>query len=138
MRAPSSIRLAVALALLVVSAASVFVAVRAYNRHRALALRSQLLDRLRQDMRLQPKADPIGFLANQLQARVSEKISPSELDKYVPLFNRSEMLYDVNGQVCGKTYYFLPRSADKHLFMGMWLTVRYTADGRISSVTMED
>jgi hypothetical protein len=113
-------------------------AIGQWNRQCAIAAKKQYVKALRQQMHLPDSVSPLSFVVEQLQQQISKDIPPEQLDNYVPPHDRSEIIYDVDGRLLEKTYYFLPRKYDRHFFMGFWLSIRYSKDGRISSVVMED
>jgi len=112
--------------------------VRGFNHQRAISAKDRYLVSLRQRLNLPSDIDPVSFIAQQLQQQTSKKIAPEELDKYVPLYDRAEVLYQSDGHLYAKTYYFLPRNVDKYFLFGFWLSVRYSKDGSVKAVVVED
>jgi hypothetical protein len=131
------LRLLALFALACIVAILTLCAVRLVAHQRAISAEWRYLDALRKQMKLPADVDPIAFAAEQIERKKGQKISLEQLDNYVPKFDRAQVTYH-NGRPFAKTYYFLPRNVDKHLFMGFSLTVRYSEDGGISSAVWED
>jgi len=92
---------------------------------------------LRTELRLDDKTCPVAYLANRLHSQMPSGLSAEQVEEMIPVYDRIEQFYNDDGSLRGRTYHFVPKSAEAPMSFGIWIRVEFSKDGRLVKVAFE-